>query len=382
MKRTILFSCIMLMLVSGASFGQCSDASRIEKLEQQVSALSHSLEEKRDRTPDIQTNDKESPGEMITKKISFSGLLEVEGAFSFLDMVNGEKTRESDIALATVEISIEAAVTEKVRTHIHLLWEEDTPGSGMEKVDIDEGIIEYDAGTFEFTAGRFYMPFGMFYSSFINDPLTLELGETQESGVAFQFQPSDSSDLFIGLANGNVSNSTAGSNTTDFGVGLFLHPMKDGENTLDIGFQYYSDMADTDAEITGGTMVSDTTGAVAANLEYATPKWTFNFELVGAESRFPVALDNNADGFGDRPTAWNAEVSTPVSEKLTVAFKYEKSDEFMDFPKTRVGVVGSWELDENVLFDLEYLYDTYDQSFTSTGVSNAHTITTKLSAGF
>lgn len=383
-KRTILYSCVMLMLASTAALSQCSDAARIENLEQKVSTLSRALEESRERTPEInEMNDaEETQGDMMTNRVSFSGLLEVEGAISFLDMVNGEKIKQSDISLATVELSMDAAVTEKVRASLILLWEEDAPGTGMEKLDVDEGIIVYDAGTFDVTAGRFYMPFGMFYSSFINDPMTLELGETQESGVAFQFQPSDSADLILALANGNVSNSTTGSNTSDFAVGLFLHPMQGGENTLDIGIQYLSDMSDSDAEITGGSMGSDTTGAVAANLEYATPKWTFSFELVGAESRFPIALDNNADGFGDRPAAWNAEISTPVSEKLTVAFKYEKSDEFMDFPVTRVGIVGSWELDENVLFDLEYLYDTYDQNFSSAGVDNAHTITTKLSAGF
>lgn len=382
-NRYVLSFVIAILLATGA-YCQTPESYRIEKLEKKVESLSKALEEARERTPEInEASDKdESQGTAITDRVSLSGLLEVEGAMSFEDMLNGDKTKSSDIALATVELAIEADVAEKVTASLILLWEEDSPGTGMEKFDVDEGVIIYEGDTFQLTAGRFYMPFGMFYSSFISDPLTLELGETQESGVAFQFQPTDISDLILSLANGNVSDSVNGSNVTDFGVAMFFHPIQTDEYHLDLGVQYYSDMADTDAEILGGTAPSDTVGAMAFNMEYTTPRWTFNFELVAAESKFPVAFDNNMDGNGDQPAAWNFEASMPVSEKVSVAFKYEKSDEFMDFPKTRIGVAGSWELDNNVLFDLEYLYDTYDRNFSSSGLNNAHTVTTKLSAGF
>ena len=100
-------------------------------------------------------------------------LLEAEGAYS----KNGNE-QESDLVLATVEFTADAAVSEWLSGHVGLLWEEDD----TDPMALDEGYIT--VGTdFYARAGKFYLPFGHFGTAFISDPLTLELAEINKSSV-------------------------------------------------------------------------------------------------------------------------------------------------------------------------------------------------------
>jgi hypothetical protein len=112
----------------------------------------------------------------INERVTLSGVVEVEAASS--EDFAGADT--SDITLATVELGLDAEITEWVNAHLLLLWEEDD----TEPMDLDEGTITL--GNLEkfplyLTAGKMYVPFGAFESNMISDPLPLELGENRES---------------------------------------------------------------------------------------------------------------------------------------------------------------------------------------------------------
>ena len=113
----------------------------------------------------------------INGRVTFGGLVEVEATTG----KDYEGTKESDITLATVELGLDAEITDWVNGHILLLYEEDdTP------LCVDEGFITL--GNLEkfplyFAAGKMYVPFGAFETNMISDPLTLELGENNESST-------------------------------------------------------------------------------------------------------------------------------------------------------------------------------------------------------
>lgn len=120
--------------------------------------------------------------------INLSGLIEVEAAHESYDFSDTEETDtdSSDIALATVELGIDAEINKHVTGHVLLLWEEDD----TEPVDLDEGFITLsgeDVVPLYLSAGKMYVPFGSFGSHFISDPITLEIGETRESAIRAGF---------------------------------------------------------------------------------------------------------------------------------------------------------------------------------------------------
>ena len=118
------------------------------------------------------------PGGVGEAKVKVSGLIETEVGFSSAD-VNGNTEKTSDTVLATIELAVDAELSDNVRGHILFLHEEDaTP------LEIDEGTITLgkDAG-WSYTMGRMYVPFGAFETNMVSDPLTLDMGETRESAI-------------------------------------------------------------------------------------------------------------------------------------------------------------------------------------------------------
>lgn len=118
------------------------------------------------------------PGTALSESDAYhlGGVVEVEAGFVNED--DSAMGDSSDIALATVEIGLDAKLNKNVEAQIVLLYEDG------EDFTVDEGTITLTGPYGEFiTAGKMYVPFGMFNSHFISDPLTLELGETNESAI-------------------------------------------------------------------------------------------------------------------------------------------------------------------------------------------------------
>ncbi len=107
-------------------------------------------------------------------EVTVSGAVEVELGFG--DDFAGKS--QSDIALATVVLGVDAKINDRVTGHVALLHEDD----GTEPMEVDEGIISIDLENgWYFNGGRMYVPFGVYESNLVSDPLTLEIGETREA---------------------------------------------------------------------------------------------------------------------------------------------------------------------------------------------------------
>src|SRR6056297_3194081 len=112
----------------------------------------------------------------VGKHLRIGGLLELEASYS--DVEGGDES--SDLVLATAQLDVMIDINDHLSGYVILLHEEDD----TEPIEVDEAAftlartIDALGGEIAFTGGKLYVPFGMFNSSFISDPLTLELGET------------------------------------------------------------------------------------------------------------------------------------------------------------------------------------------------------------
>jgi len=377
LEITVLYV-LVLLVAPTVVVGQTVE-ERMETLEKRVEQLEGLLEQAGVEIPDaVADTDEEME---IEDRIGISGVIEVEGAYVSEKLTGGGRNRNSDIVLATVELGIEAEINDRVAGNVVLLWEEDD----TEPVDLDVGTITWAGKKFDITAGRFYMPLGTFNSHFISDPLTLELGETSESGVLATLYPSERITASVVVANGDVDKTTSNDNVNDFGLRLDFKTVMNDDTSLDVGMQYYSDISDTDGEILGstGNVLVRNVGALGLSIDLEKDGWSVNTEYIGAARSFdPSNLDSDTDGQGDKPAAWNFEIARSVHEKCELALKYEGSSEFADFPGDQYGIAGSWNIADDTTFSSEYLYGAFDSDFSTSGTDYRHSLTTQLAIEF
>lgn len=264
--------------------------------------------------------------------------LEVSGAVE-VEINSGKDhlaAKSSSIALATVELGFDAQINNNVSAHILMLHEGEVDGIPV----IDEGVITISSGVdpsaspghhrpgtpkrddssdsnmyVYLTAGRMYVPFGNFESNMISDPLTLELGETQEAAVQVGFATGGfkaSLFAFNGEAD-QVTTATPADNDVidDFGVSI-AYSMSAGSMDLDFGFDYINNMAETDAlqgAVIAGPEVTEHTAGMALHAIINVGAFTLIAEHITASDDF-----NTAD------LTFNAAKASPSASNIEIAY--------------------------------------------------------------
>ncbi|MCK5725366.1 MAG: LbtU family siderophore porin [Thiotrichaceae bacterium] len=105
-----------------------------------------------------------------------SGVIEVEAGFG---------SDDSDISLATFELGIAHSLNERAEAAVLFLYEQ---GENNDNIAVDTATITlHPTKQAAINIGRLYVPFGQFESNMVSDPLTLELGETQEEAIDLAF---------------------------------------------------------------------------------------------------------------------------------------------------------------------------------------------------
>lgn len=353
-KLNLLIALIVgLLLVPQVSFAESLE-EKVARLEEKVAGL------------------EENKGSGLNlSNVSISGLIEIDAVFQDDDQAPND---DSDIALATVELGIDAKINENVEGHILFLYEEDTFGPENANVIVDEGTITITSSYgLSLTAGKMYVPFGMFNSHFITDPMTLDLGETRETAVLIGYG-NDMLNLSVGVYNGDVDEASDDNEIDDFVASLTVTPMEG----ITFGASYISDIADTDADITGLTSISDTVAGYSAFLSANFGPLTFEAEYLAAADEFQLAdFDANADSVRDEPSAINLELAMALGEKSEVAVRWEESDEAGSY-KDRVGVAAACEIYDNTTVIFEYMTAEYDDN----SGNDIDTITAELAIEF
>ncbi len=313
---------------------------------------------------------------VMKERINIGGRIEVDASWSKADYDDPGRRDEdsSDITLATVELGVDVDVSPHVGGHVLFLYEEDG-GSGVE---VDEGFIILDGKDrvpFYLNAGKMYVPFGWYESHFISDPLTLELGETSESGVRVGYA-GDGLDVSAVVFNGDVEEWGDEDDHVDgwaFSVSYEAPEGFLGDIGFNAGISYINNIGDSDGlgdQISGP--VEDYVGGVGMFLSLTLEDRFFvETEYVGALDEFGAGELGFDEGRAYRPEAWNFEVAWQVLEPLKVGLRYGGSDDGGNFlAESQWGAVGRWEFLPGATVALEYLhseFENHDEADTITG---------------
>ena len=351
--------------------------ARINRLEQKISEA-----EETQARDEGAMGGTDSPLAQLNDKISLSGLIEVEAASA----ETFDDTDSSDISLATVELSLDAAISEWSSGHILLKYED---GASL---DVDEGTITIgntDQYPLYLTVGKMYVPFGDFTSNMISDPLTLELGETNEDALLVGFDREG----FYGsvyVFNGDVEETGKDDMVRTMGANLGFSYEKEDIN-LDTGIGWISNIGDSDG-LTDGLNLgaeNDMDGQVrgfTAHLIYNHGQYGLITEYLQACKSFN-ATELAFNGQGAKPKAWNLELSQTTEIKgreTTFAVAYQGTKEAVDLglPESRYLGSVSFNLMNYTSLSLEYIRDKdYATNDGGTG-NNAQALTMQLAVEF
>ncbi len=286
----------------------------------------------------------------ISKYVSLHGLLEAEAFYAKPE--GGDE--ESDLSLATAELSIEATLNQNVGGHLTLLYED----GESDAINVDEAVISLSSTRQVYGqspsvhVGRMYLPFGMFNSYMISDPLTLELGETQDTAALFALE-GESWTLKTSVFNGDTDTDGDNNNIDSWLASLEVAA---GEN-LSFGASYVSDLAESDnGLVQDAALYSSSIAGASAFLSVQCGQFGFEAEYLAALEDFDAGLVTvGEDLTGQRPEAWNLELAWMPSDKLQLAARYEEAKDFQDDVR-RYGTTVSYGLYEHVVIALEYLH--------------------------
>lgn len=346
----LLFTALFILTTPALAIHPAKN-SEIENLKKRIEVL-----EAQQSTTETSEQDAGTAFGQINQYLTLHGLLEAEVYYAKPD--GGDE--ESDLSLATAELSVEVTLNDFVGGHLTLLYEEEDGED--DDIDVDEAVISLNSTGQLFGqspslhVGRMYVPFGMFNSDMISDPLTLELGETQDTAALFVLE-GDLWTLKTGVFNGDTDTDGENNNIDSW---IFSLEVAAREN-LSFGVSYISDLAESDNELVqNAALYSSSVAGASAFLSAHCGQFGFEAEYVTALENFDSAMvANGEDLTGKRPEAWNLELAWMPSDQIQVAARYEEARDFQDDVR-RYGVTVSYGLHEHVLVALEYLHADSD----------------------
>lgn len=317
----------------------------------------------------------------------------VEGEALFGEDFDGNSFSEFNVA--TVELGLAAQVSDWAAAQILALYE--GPDGDF---TIDEATIMFgneEKSPLSLTVGKFYMPFGAFETNMVQDPLTLEIGEIGDYGVALSFL----SNGFYGGVYGYNGMKETGSSETITGFGAEAgYELETETMNLRAGISWVNNIADSGgisdylAE-SGIDTVQDHINGIGLHIIAGFGPVTIIGEYVQALDEFAEVSDMETDltalnagvAFSAEPAAWNTEIaySTEILGKESIfAIGYQGTSEAADLglPETRILAAASIVLLPGTALSMEYSYDTdYDVADGGTG-KNASVIITQLAYEF
>ncbi len=346
--------CVMLMFVPLAGTPAWAvhpdTSSEIENLKRRIEALEAG-----------QGGSDDEPFTLfgLGKRLSVAGLLELEASYASIE--GGDE--QSDLSLATALLEISAAVNDSLAGHIVFLHEEYADHS----VEVDEALmtltcpVEFLHGQLSLTGGKLYVPFGHFESHFITDPLTLDLGETNDTALYAGWKIADSVAVKAGVFSGESDTAGDNDNIDSFVASIEVMPAP----WLTLGTSYVSDLAESDIELVRddvvlGNVYTSSVPGVGVFVSLALGDLCFDAEYLTATRRFSrtvvdAAVGDEGELTGRRPRAWNFELAYTPRERWEFAIRAEQARDFQD-DLSRFGAIASHGLMEHVIVALEYMH--------------------------
>jgi len=319
----------------------------------------------------------------LPKSFSVGGVIEMEGTHgsTFADVDS------SDLALAKVELALDAAPTDYVSAHVVLLYEDD----GNENIVLDEAFATLgntEKNPVYLQVGRWALPFGGFDSDMNTSPLTKKLGETKESAALLGAAWSDFTvEGFV--YNGDSQKTGTDDKIDQWGV-AFNFATEGDHSAYSAGASYLRNIADSDPLTTGLGNNATTLNGYISGIEGHAAATYRNITLRGGYLTATKSFQTGElafNGTGAKPSAWNLEAAfaTSINDKdLTIAATVQGTEQALalSLPETRLGGTVSLGVAESAALTFEYLRDK-DYSTSDGGTGNdAHTATVVLAVEF
>lgn len=362
MKKTALASALLTLSLGTGSMAFADQAAEIQLLKERLEKLEAKKEVSEERIEKLES--KNDAFEWLDK-VTFSGLIEVEASYNDPD----SGSSDSDIVVATVELGIEAEITDNIAANILFLYEEDETD-----LEVDIATISYklnDTG-FSFLAGQDYVPFGSFETHQINDTLVLEIGETRETILAASYE----SGLFSGSVYAFNGEQDEGDRNTiqSFGARVGL-----SNDHFAVGADYISNLGDSDSLEDNEFNIEDEDAVDGVSI-HASARLS-NVTLL---AEYLTALDEFAgDGADSEPEAFQLEAAIEVGA-FTYALTYEETDEalFLELPEERISFGVSTEIFGGIGLGVQFFRDSdYSTSDGGSG-DDVNSIVLQLAAEF
>ena len=241
----------------------------------------------------------------INDYVTLFGLIEAEAIFG----EDYEGNSFSEFNVATVELGLSAQMSEWAAAHLMALYE--GPDGDL---NIDEATIwlgNYEKYPLLMTVGKFYMPFGSFETNMIQDPLTLEIGEINDYGVAVGFLGNG----FYGALYGYNGMKETGSSDTITGFGAEAGYGFESESmSFKTGVSWVNNIADSGGiteylEESGMDSIEDQVNGIGLHVMVGFGPVSFIGEYIQALDDFTeiAYMDHGAE-----TKAWNTEFAYSI----------------------------------------------------------------------
>ncbi len=333
------------------------------------------------------------------ESVTVSGVVEVEAGMAS-DYADDDS---SDITLATMELGIEAALSDQVAGNLVLIWEEDA----TEPVDLDEATITLgrtETQPLFMVLGKTKAPFGAFETNMISDPMTLETAETSQSLIQTGYEQ-NGIHVSAYTYKGDIILKGDDDTISTFGA-LAAYELTQESFSVTLGAGLMSNIMDSDGLGDAFTEAQDAFLAAApADASYELKDAVAGYAVNAMVAAGPVMLigeyiaagddpeyyTNNGAGSvatitAEAPAAWHVEaaITFPVSGKeITAAATFQGSDNLAGLlPENRYGFAVGAALTDSLGVTAEYIAEN-DYSVADGGTDDdASAMTLQLALEF
>ena len=310
------------------------------------------------------------------------GRIDVEGVSRLPDA--GDNT--AGVGVAEAVFGVKAAINDWIGGEVDLLYEtvniglDDGEDGTSTRVDVATLTIGASEGSWSFTAGRQYAPFGVFATNLISDPLTLELGETNELVLQFGLSSGGLHGSIFGFYSDNDQNGSYGA-----AIG---HSLKRRESDFGLNLSYISDIGASDnlQGVIADSRSRNNMPAWSVSAELGYKNASLIGEYLASQERF---ADDEVEfaGRGAQPSSWLIEAACDVSlagKAVTVVASYQGTSEALalELPAQRLLAGFSVELAEWFTPAIEWARDKDYASKDGDSGEQVSTITVQFSAEF
>jgi hypothetical protein len=336
-------------------------------------SLQQRLQNVTDRLQELEARTDGTPAERMDHE--WVTLLEFEAGQIEVEDNEGNAETTSELALATVEVGLTSRIHEGLETNVLLLHEEEA--IEVDSATIDANLRKTDDDSTDLIFGRQYLPLGDYYTHFVSDPLTLELGETQEEAIRLHHR--------VGSLYGGVWMANGETSDTIGNQGAYAHfGMDAGGMKIGFGGAYTSSFADSEG-IVETTPAADGIAGYSMMAEAGMGPFTLIAESVSAAKSF----DKDAlafDGDGATPSARAIEIAYGITfgaHEFTVAAGTQGTSEAagLGLPETRT-LVGVGLVISGGEVSLEYRDDSNYSTGSGGDGGSENVVTAQLAVAF